>query len=55
MIAEGVETEEQLAILAREGCDEIQGYLMGRPCPIEDYAAWIHDLAPARRPRAAVA
>jgi diguanylate cyclase (GGDEF)-like protein len=37
--AEGVETEDQLAFLAREACDEIQGYLVGRPRPIESYAA----------------
>jgi EAL domain-containing protein (putative c-di-GMP-specific phosphodiesterase class I) len=36
--AEGVETEEQLKFLAAEGCDEIQGYLIGRPQPIADYA-----------------
>jgi predicted signal transduction protein with EAL and GGDEF domain len=35
---EGVETKEQLAFLANESCDEIQGYLIGRPLPIEDYA-----------------
>jgi diguanylate cyclase (GGDEF)-like protein/PAS domain S-box-containing protein len=38
IIAEGVETEDQLAFLARESCDEIQGYLLGRPHPIADYA-----------------
>ena len=37
--AEGVETEDQLAFLTREACDEIQGYLIGRPQPIENYAA----------------
>ncbi|HEY4723658.1 MAG TPA: EAL domain-containing protein, partial [Anaerolineae bacterium] len=36
--AEGVETEEQRAFLAHEACDEIQGYLIGRPQPIEYYA-----------------
>ncbi len=38
VLAEGVETEPQRQILAREGCDEIQGYLIGRPAPIEAYA-----------------
>jgi hemerythrin-like metal-binding protein len=38
VIAEGVETEDQRAFLAREHCHEIQGYLIGRPRPIADYA-----------------
>jgi diguanylate cyclase (GGDEF)-like protein/PAS domain S-box-containing protein len=39
VLAEGVETKEQLAFLAKESCDEIQGYLIGRPLPIQDYAS----------------
>jgi len=46
VLAEGVETKEQLAFLAREGCDEVQGYLIGRPRPIAEYAEVF-----ARRPR----
>lgn len=38
ILAEGVETKAQHAILMQEGCDEVQGYLTGRPLPIADYA-----------------
>ncbi len=38
VLAEGVETEEQVRFLASEKCEEIQGYLVGRPLPIADYA-----------------
>jgi diguanylate cyclase (GGDEF)-like protein/PAS domain S-box-containing protein len=38
ILAEGVETDAQYASLVQEGCDEVQGYLTGRPLPIADYA-----------------
>ena len=38
VLAEGVETEIQHAILVQEGCDAMQGYLTGKPLPIEKYA-----------------
>jgi EAL domain-containing protein (putative c-di-GMP-specific phosphodiesterase class I) len=38
ILAEGVETPAQHAFLAQEGCDEVQGYLTGRPLEIADYA-----------------
>jgi len=38
VLAEGVETSEQLATLVAEGCNEMQGYLIGRPRRIEVYA-----------------
>lgn len=36
-VAEGVETEQQLAWLQREGCDHIQGYLLSRPLPVDEF------------------
>ncbi|HZS62900.1 MAG TPA: EAL domain-containing protein [Xanthobacteraceae bacterium] len=50
VVAEGVETEEQLKFLASEQCSEIQGYFVGRPLPIEDYA---HVVGRQPAPRAA--
>lgn len=38
-VAEGVETEAQLAALAALGCDAVQGYLLGRPMPAPALAA----------------
>ena len=34
IVAEGVETEEQLASLQALGCDLVQGYLIGKPSPL---------------------
>src|SRR6201996_3491745 len=39
--AEGVETREQLAFLTSEDCDAVQGYLIGKPLPIGQYAALV--------------
>ena len=58
VLAEGVETEEELAFLAAEACDQVQGYLIGRPLPIADYAEATGRPSPpsvparARQPRA---
>jgi len=41
VIAEGVETKDQLAFLAHEACDQVQGYFIGRPEPIENYAEMV--------------
>ena len=40
VVAEGVETETQLARLAAMGCDSVQGYLYSRPLPADEFIAW---------------
>jgi EAL domain-containing protein (putative c-di-GMP-specific phosphodiesterase class I) len=35
VLAEGIETQGQLTLLSTEGCDEAQGYLLGRPVPLD--------------------
>ena len=38
VIAEGVETEEQLSFLSHMGCHEIQGYYVSEPVPADSLA-----------------
>jgi diguanylate cyclase (GGDEF)-like protein/PAS domain S-box-containing protein len=47
VIAEGVETSEQRAYLRRHGCDQIQGYLIGRPVAAAGFEALIRKAHPA--------
>jgi diguanylate cyclase (GGDEF)-like protein/PAS domain S-box-containing protein len=54
IVAEGVETQEQLGFLAEEGCDAVQGYFIGKPLPIGQYATLVgrsggNIAAPARK------
>ena len=42
VIAEGVETEGERSFLMLEGCEEMQGYLIGRPAPAATYAMLIN-------------
>jgi diguanylate cyclase (GGDEF)-like protein/PAS domain S-box-containing protein len=47
VIAEGVETAGELAFLNAEGCNEAQGFLFGRPAPIDAFRAATHAAAVA--------
>jgi diguanylate cyclase (GGDEF)-like protein/PAS domain S-box-containing protein len=54
IVAEGVETQEQLSFLADEGCDAVQGFFIGKPFPIGQYAALVgrsggNAMQPARK------
>lgn len=50
VVAEGIETRQQLALVNQFGCDLGQGFFIGRPLPEEDFLAWCQDIQqPARR------
>jgi EAL domain-containing protein (putative c-di-GMP-specific phosphodiesterase class I) len=54
IVAEGVETGDQLAFLAEEHCDQVQGYYIGKPAPIRQYAVLTgNEVAPEAPPAAA--
>ena len=41
VVAEGVETEAEADLLRARGCDELQGYLLGRPLALRDFATLV--------------
>ena len=41
VVAEGVEDKETYAYLATEGCDVVQGYLLSRPLPPDQFLDWV--------------
>ena len=49
VVAEGVETAEQLAILGELGCDEIQGHYFAPALPPAEFAAFVRSRPPATR------
>lgn len=53
VIAEGVETLEQLFFLSRQGCHEVQGHLISPPLSNEDFVRWLGENPRVRVKRAA--
>ncbi len=51
VVAEGVETQEALDLVAAAGCDEAQGYIFGQPLSAEAFAAWYRAWGPDGRSR----
>ena len=49
VVAEGVETAEQLSLLDMLGCEQSQGYLHGRPMPAEEFEALLTVSVPVGR------
>jgi diguanylate cyclase (GGDEF)-like protein len=47
VVAEGVETEEQLEFLRSQGCDYIQGYYFSRPLPVPELEAYLMQHQPS--------
>ena len=36
VVAEGIETDDQLVLVRAAGCTHAQGFLFGRPCPVAE-------------------
>jgi EAL domain-containing protein (putative c-di-GMP-specific phosphodiesterase class I) len=41
VVAEGVEDHDTYAYLTREGCNVVQGYLISKPLPPDEFASWL--------------
>ncbi len=49
VVAEGVETEEQLEILRSLDCDEMQGYLFSKPVPADEAGKLLMENIPRQK------
>lgn len=44
-VAEGVETQEELNLLKKLGCHQVQGFLFSKPMPVGDVVPWLEEFA----------
>ena len=49
-VAEGVETADQQLMLQHHGCDTLQGYLIARPLPEEEFMHWVRQYTATQGP-----
>lgn len=55
VVAEGVETQDELAVVKALGCDEVQGYLHCRPIPADEMTNWLKEYAQSSPKQSATA
>jgi len=48
VVAEGVESEEQMALLRGFGCDQVQGFLVSKPLPVGELMEFLLDYSKPR-------
>ena len=48
-VAEGVEDQESLNLLAQMGCTKAQGFYLSRPLPANDFMEWLQNYQPESR------
>jgi EAL domain-containing protein (putative c-di-GMP-specific phosphodiesterase class I) len=46
VIGEGIETQQQLEFLKQNGCDVVQGFLLGKPVPADEAEAFLGNNLP---------
>jgi predicted signal transduction protein with EAL and GGDEF domain len=53
VLAEGVETFDDVAVIRNLGCDKFQGYAYARPLPETEFCAYLHSMAPLHKTQTA--